>query len=376
MKIAILTHPPRLNYGGILQAYALQNTLENMGHQVQILSNNHIGNHPDWKLPIVYINRIIKKCLGKSNIVVFWEKRMRKNWSVISQNTQKFIDGKLNIKMLKSLSELQSKDFDVYVVGSDQIWRAKYTRQLWRTTMPNVFLSFTKSWDVKRIAFAASFGIDNIEEYTHSEIEQCKQALQMFNKVTVRETSGVAICRDKFGREALQVIDPTMLLRKEDYVHLLSAVATKKSDGTLMTYILDPNSGKQKIISSIAEKTGLRPFKANADSYNETLDIDKRVQPSVEQWIRNFLDAKLIITDSYHACVFSIIFNKPFIVIGNINRGLTRFESLLNTFGLERRLLKENQDYDTLIEENIDWESVNNILEKHRKFGLKILQNI
>jgi len=91
---------------------------------------------------------------------------------------------------------------------------------------------------------------------------------------------------------------------------------------------------------------------------------ERFVLPPVTQWLQSFMDAKFIVTDSFHGCVFSIIFNKPFIAIGNEGRGLTRFISLLKVFKLENRLmLKSSELTDTLIFSDINWDQVNEIIK-------------
>ena len=92
----------------------------------------------------------------------------------------------------------------------------------------------------------------------------------------------------------------------------------------------------------------------------------------MENWLRGFVDAKLIITDSFHACVFAIIFNKPFICIGNNERGMTRFNSLLDLFGLQHCLLNENQSFEI---PKINWEKVNIKLEELRKQSLACIKH-
>lgn len=340
MRIAILTLPLHTNYGGILQAYALQTVLERMGHEVVVIDKPYGWILPLWKRPLIYTKRIIQKfLLGKKDITILAERIQKQNYPVISQYTQPFIDKYIHRKVVNSPEEIQESDFDAIVVGSDQIWRPRYYSHI-----ENAYLAFAKHWNIKRIAYAASFGTDDWE-YTPEQTKICGDLLKLFDTVSVRESSAVGLCKEHFGVEAQHVLDPTMLLDKEDYICLIEAAGTPKSKGTLLNYILDETPEKHELIEWIAKEKGLAPFRVNSKVEDPTAPLEERIQPPVEQWLRGFYDADFVITDSFHACAFSILFNKPFVVIGNKERGMARFESLLSMFGLEDRLISSVEDY-------------------------------
>lgn len=345
MKIAILTLPLHTNYGGILQAYALQTVLQRMGHEVEVLQKIPTNTHSPLLMPAVYTKRLIHKILVDPNTRVFLEKTKRREKPIIESNTSRFIADNIRLRHIKTLRDIAPSDYDAIIVGSDQIWRKPYFRGLWLESLKEAYLDFTHGWDIKRIAYAASFGCDNTDEYSRAEIEQCRKALTQFNAISVREDSGVRICRDTFGQKAIHVLDPTMLLDKDDYIQLIKKSPTPPSPGNLLCYILDPTPFKDKIISEISNYKHLTPFSVTAQVGNYSLPLRQRIQPPVEAWLRGFMDAEYIVTDSFHACVFSIIFGKPFIAIGNIGRGLSRFTSLLTTFGLQDRLVL-NETFD------------------------------
>lgn len=338
MKIGILTLPLHTNYGGILQAYAMQTILERMGHEVIVLGKKNQVQLPLWKMPLSYSKRILKKYLfGKKDIRIFYEQWYNKSYPIISQNTQKFIDKYIHYSTPNGLNSIHPKDFDAIVVGSDQIWRPKYYGKI-----ENAYLEFAKNWNIKRVAYAASFGTDKWE-YTQTQTEVCKVLVQKFNAVSVRESAAVNLCKEHFGINALHVLDPTMLLNKNDYINLFEAVKTPKSSGNLLVYILDETPEKAELVNKIAKEKNLLPFRGNSLVENHNAPLEKRIQPPVEQWLRGFYDADFVITDSFHACVFSILFNKPFIAYGNEKRGLSRFYSLLKMFSLENRLTTNSQ---------------------------------
>lgn len=344
MKIGIITLPLHTNYGGILQAYALQTFLERMGHEVIVLSHKRKYSLTLWRMPLSYTKRIIKKyILGRKETRILAEKHQQKEYPIISQHTQKFIDTYIHTYNIESFKNLKSIDFDAFVVGSDQVWRPKYFTSLFKSNIDNAFLSFAREWDIKRISYAASFGTEDWE-YTVEDTELCGELLRLFDVVTVREESAVRLCKEKLGVEASHVLDPTMLLNKEDYIKLFDVANTSKSSGNLLTYILDDTSEKTDVINKISKEKGLIPFRVNSKTKSPHASVEERIQPPVETWLRGFYDAEFVVTDSFHACVFSIIFGKPFVVIGNKDRGMARFESLLKMFSLEDCLITADTD--------------------------------
>lgn len=345
MKIAILTLPLHTNYGGILQAYALQTVLQRLGHDVEVLQTPSTSRHNPALMPLVYGKRLAKKFLKDWNSPVFLERKKKREYPIIRQHTDRFIARYLNLREIRSLTDVSPSDYDAFIVGSDQIWRKPYFNDMWHAPMKDAFLDFTKGWDVKRIAYAASFGMDNINEYSESDIKDCKEALRMFDAISVREDSGVEICKSNFGIDATHALDPTMLLTKEDYEKIVKESNMPESYGDMLCYILDPTALKTEVINKVSAEKGFKPFNVFAEVDNVKLPLEQRVQPPLESWLRGFMDAEFVVTDSFHACVFSIIFGKPFLAIGNAGRGMGRFTSLLSTFGLQSRLILSEEDF-------------------------------
>ena len=370
MKIGILTQPLQTNYGGLLQNYALQQTLIREGHNVDTI---------DWSLPNKSLHYKLYRI--KWNILSFIlpDKfpKLRyqlsgKERKVIQQHTDHFIS-----TYIHTTNPISSKDgfclqyrrgkYDACVVGSDQCWRPSYNAFL-----TSMFLDFVKEKNVKRIAYAASFGTDQWE-FSQEMTAICASLAQKFDFVSVREDSGVRLCKEHLGVDAVHVLDPTMLLKKEDYISLIKAEKEPQSSGTLFNYILDPDADKTAFINKVAKEKGLQAFQVLPKCQTETRTkedvknrIDDCVFPGVTTWLRAFMDAEMTIVDSFHGMVFSIIFNKPFWVIGNANRGMSRFTSLLKVFHLEERMLDVNQLHKVDINRPIDWASVNTILEHKR----------
>lgn len=367
MKIAILTLPFGANYGGLLQGYALQTVLERMGHEVWHLQPKvcYPPLHPMWKMPMVWCKRCCRKFFGGEWKLPVFEHPVR--WS--RKNTDAFIAQFLHCRYLQKeeWTDVLAEQYDVIIVGSDQVWRAAYASPLSR-----FFADFANSTSVKRISYAASFGVSPCD-FTPDQIAFCKSLLSDFYAISVREKSGISICADTFCVKACHVLDPTMLLDKNDYLQLISR--TKKSSGSLMTYVLDETPTANAFIKKMAKAKGLKPFRANSKIEDIEAKMSQRQQPPVGQWLRSFLDSNLVITDSFHCCVFSILFQKDFVCIGNKSRGMSRFRSLLEQFQLQDRLVSLDMPLnDRVLDGQIDWEKVNKVLDNLRSDSMSFLQ--
>ena len=362
MKIGIFTLPLANNYGGVLQAFALQQVLQQMGHRAVVVQRPR--RFPVWMG--YWKNRLFQKptLLPDFHSFLF-----------ISHNMTSFV--KKNIKQTKqrylsSDRSLNAHNFDACIVGSDQVWRPQYT--------PHVeyfFLDFLKSEKCKRIAYAASFGID---EWTFSEAQtsRCRSLLQKFDMVSIREKSGIKLCKKHFDRDAEWVLDPTCLVKPLIYRNLANQ-SSKEFSGKLVYYFLGKLSEKMQFVDKAASHLKLpavpvMPRRRYWEELYTKTKLDDFVFPRVETWLKGMRDAEYIITDSFHGCVFAIIFNRPFLVISHTEGGMARFHSLLTTFGLENRLVTDVSEI-TLdkLKTPIDFSAVNRILDTERLRSLELL---
>ena len=380
MKIGILTQPLHANYGGLLQNYALQQMLLRAGHKVETI---------DWYPSYNPLRERLYR-LKRAMLSVFFPEKYPKlrykiteeERNVIQRNINHFISTYINhTEKVRSeegfITKAKEGNYDAYVVGSDQCWRPRYNAFL-----SSMFLDFVKGEKTKRIAYAASFGTDQWE-FTQEMTSICAPLAQKFDFVSVREDSGVKLCKEHLGVNAVHVLDPTLLLAKEDYIHLIEAEKEPKAKGTLFNYILDPDSVKSAFINRVAKERELKSFQVLPKCQEETRtkqDVKNRIKdcvfPGVTTWLQAFMDAEMTIVDSFHGMVFSIIFNKPFWVIGNANRGMSRFTSLLKVFHLEDRLLDANQLQEVDINRPVDWASVNAIQEQKRNECTNLLLTV
>lgn len=379
MKIAILTQPLRTNYGGILQAYALQTVLQRRGHEVVVI-NREYNDYPSVKLLCLRLGAIFKSMirryvLGKKEYIIMnpLSSLFRTKWDgfIVQPFVKKNICQSPELRNSESMRRYFAKQkFDCYIVGSDQVWRSCYS-----PCITDFFLkSVPDDSNAKRIAYAASFGTDQWE-MTPSETEECARLARKFDAISVREESGVELCKQYLGVDAVHLLDPTMLLDVEDYVKLFKDSDVPKSTGNLFCYVLDKNPEVNKIIN-ILEEDGFTPMYANLDT-TPTTENPRPVQLTIEKWLRGFYDAKFVVTDSFHACVFAILFNKPFVVYGNIDRGMSRIRSLLKMCNLHRQLVCTVDEFkeikQTLLDLNSNYADKTNDLDSLRQKSFEFL---
>ena len=194
--------------------------------------------------------------------------------------------------------------------------------------------------------------------------------LKTFDLVSVREASGVTMCKNLFGVLAQHVVDPTMLLDVEVYKKLLHL--HEHSAKTVATYLLDNSAAKQAFVQQVANSYDL----TTVDLYPKKRGKFS-VYKSIIYWLESILNAEKVVIDSFHGMVFSILFNKQFVVLGNEKRGMARFQSLLESLGISDRLI--NGDLSSavsLFEKEIDYSSVNTRLSRLRKDSLTMLLDI
>lgn len=378
-KIAILTQPLHTNYGGNLQNFALQTALKKLGHQ-PITLDRHSTIKLRTRLKLGYFKRWVLFFLKGAPKPKFSDYFSTAKQEYADVEIRRFISIYIDKtpRLYSNLAVEQafnSDNFDAIIVGSDQCWRPMYS--------PNIstyFLDFLHTNNtVKKIAYAASFGTEEWE-YTPAQTDQAKKLIQQFDAVTVREKQAVNLVKEKLNKEAKFVLDPTLLLDKADYLKVINAcqppLPTHKG---VYTYVLDTDAWKAQVIKQVCDNLGISSFKnqPKASVNNPSNNAEDYLIPSIEGWIKGFVDAEFVITDSFHGTVFSILFNKPFISLLNIDRGASRFHSLLSEFGLEDRLLTnyDSREITQIQLQEIDWFKINKKVCVLREESLDFLNN-
>jgi len=358
MKIGILTIPLHQNYGGIIQNYALQKVLIQLGH-TPITIDKEKPKKSFFRFYLSKLKYFIYSFLNIKVSGIFSFQLFERN-----EKFESFIRRNINLtrKVRKLNKNLITKyGIDCVVAGSDQIWRNDF---FWEDDLRNNYLEFLKDCDILKIAYAASFGI-NYWDYEDELTKTCKALVNQFEGVSTREDSGVILCDKYLGKKAVPVSDPTLLLSKDDYVSLCRLIPPppkKNRNKFLFVYCLDISSEYLEDIKS----------EANARGWNLIIaGSELNANMSVEEWLAMFRDAEYVITDSFHGTVFSIIFNKPFSTLLNETRGNDRFMSLLGRFDLNDRIYHEGG---LINDKDIDWVKTTELIQLWKERSIAFLK--
>lgn len=349
-KIGILTLGLKDNYGGILQAIALYVFLKKNGFDPILIRKYRYESRLKNLLRRFFEMMPIQNFRGIRLTNIKFKENLQ-FWS-------KYIDNQTQIFTKKDqVSEYACKNLDAVIVGSDQVWRYSYIND---GAYDVFFLNFEFSG--KKIAYAASFGINKWEQPKYNS--DIHNYLLDFDSISVREQSGVEICKQSFNIDNVSwVLDPTLLIGADFFKDMIKNEKNEKYDS--IDYILDRNEQKIKIIDGINEK-----YKniSNVNLLTESSTL------SIAEWVSKFSCTKMVVTDSFHGMVFSILFEKEFFVIVNKERGADRFISLCKELDLLDRLIDisdENLDLDLI--RPLDYMRINNNLKELRKASREFL---
>lgn len=302
MKVAIVTQPLMDNYGCLLQNYALQQALKQLGHEPVTI--DFIPLLPFRK----YVRNTLRVFFRGATYLPLFQKRREPFDSFVRSHIATIPGGRKYRRRI-----LDKYGIEAIVVGSDQVWRQIYNLK----TIPDMFLGFARNFKGPRVAYAASFGIDSWD-VPEKHWPFLARLAKRFTSVSVRESSGIRICRECLGVDAVQMPDPVFLLPAGSYLDICRGVAVKDED-YLAAYILDKDPETEAMIEEKAAAKGLevRYFTSGKDA---TLPV--------EEWLAYFCDASYVITDSFHGSVFAKMFGRPCEVIRNPKRGGSRFDYL------------------------------------------------
>ena len=363
------------NYGGILQAYALQRVLADLG----------LSPATDMTIskPLSPLARAVARAAVR--IAPAWVFTTRATAelrdSVLTEETSRPLAGFVadhivGVDLYRKRNVIDPDvlaDHPSLVVGSDQVWRHRYG------DVKSYLFDFVDDPDVRMISYAASFGHDHLQGYNRRLVRVTRALAQRFDAVSVRERAAVQLCHEHWDVAALEHVDPTMLLTREHYAALASAgPATDLRPGCL-TYLLDESHRSRALVDTVCEQVGLTETRLirQPRTYAEWRAAPQRyLRPTVATWLKAFADANFVVTDSFHGTIFAVLNNKPFLTMSNANRGSSRFDSLLGTFGLERRLVApEPNPVGRALDQDIDWRPVNELLAVKRAEGIAFLRD-
>lgn len=334
-----------------------------------------VGNwsYPNYGSELTYfaLYRTLKE-LGKSVLMIEWaEDCIWKPYGypvLFKNNPYACYEIARPITNHASFYELNKK-CRMFIQGSDQLLHP----YLYEVFGRNVILDWVDI-NKKKIGYALSFGHESVE-YEENDQRDIAYQLSLFDAVSVREKSAVALMNKLFERDSVQVLDPVFLQDKAFYEHI--AHKYLKYEQTLFSYVLDPTVEEIHYINLYAKKMGLKTNMvsdaAKLDANNK--ECEKRL--SVEEWIASIINAQFVITDSFHGMCIAIICNKNFIAICNDNRGATRFESILQLIGLENRLIKDTSQLNEMSRylKPIDYRNINAKLSEEKEKSINWLES-
>lgn len=353
MKVGILTLPFNSNYGGFLQAAALQKIVRQCGHEpvtLQWVSTRWMENgtgaraailqrarqwHLHWYLTRMREQGWLPAPLSGSYILkAKYMRNFRSKW--ISETPF--------LHTPPTATEWERLHIDACIVGSDQVWRPDFLFQ----DIEVPFLSFVPQEIRQRsLTYAASFG-SNMWDAPPATTRQCRELLQQFRAVSVREDTAISLCKEILGTDACWMPDPTLLLGPEDYETMAANSNLTDTGGKrdyLVYYILDINEQKTHHLKELSAISRLPLIDAMYGmSLDERIEMERkgRIIPCrpIEDWLQLMRHATYVVTDSFHGTAFSLIFGHPFECLGNTIRGNSRFVCLLGKAGLMHRLIQ------------------------------------
>ncbi|MGL9729306.1 polysaccharide pyruvyl transferase family protein [Enterococcus sp. DIV0756] len=354
-KIGILTFHNTRNAGAALQSFALQTLITNEGVNVKIVNyqNKHINSRYRLKKisEIDSLKELIKHLF--SNRYVLKRQELFDDFYVNNQIFSREYNSK-NIF-------LANKEFDGFIVGSDQVWNFNHTNKDW-----NYFLDFAEEGKGK-FSYAASLGIVQFEK---DDIEHWRKSLRSFDVLSLREKDGINEIKGLTKKEVFQVLDPTLLLTK-DYWNSILPINRPCTNRYILIYTMADSPELFEKAKQIRKQTGFQIIYLN-ESWKKKFGIVNKKDFGPIDFLHFFRDAEYVLTSSFHGVAFSINFEKEFFFALNkekINFN-SRIENLTELVGLENRNIDSETDL------KIDWSTVNALLEEQRKASLDVIKLI
>lgn len=378
MKIGIITFwQTKDNYGQVLQAFALQQILLHHGHSPFLIRYAHSEAVISlWQdLLRHYIKQLLHFRFNRPqrNKLLFneTEKDKQRHFDDFKEKELVVTD-----KIYYSLKELRKAPpaADVYITGSDQVW----AKSLHTKENETFFLSFGGE-KVKRISYAASF---SKLSYEKNGVKALKRNLKRFDAISVREKSGVTICKS-VGIDAKLVLDPTLLHASDFYINHFNIGMQKGNH--IFIYTLNIDSSKAVGWDSL-------------NKYAKTHNLDIHVTPSsgyikdqelfnvndvsykyatVSQWLKEIASSQLVVTPSFHGVAFSILLHVPFVYVplsGKSSHGNNRVLDLLEMLNIKNCIYSEWSDYEAMVKSFcFDWDKIDSILNKKRECSINFL---
>ena len=374
-RIGIITILKVNNYGAELQAYATQAVLRNMGYDAEIIDYLFYKN-PEFiktKHSAPSFHFPLKKRMAEYIYPILSHLKNIPNGKALNRRNIRFArfhqEHTSMSQTYKSTDELYlaHMNYDVYMTGSDQVWNPGIY-----SSLSPYFLDFAPQGH-RRIAYSASFGVSQIPEYARNFYSK---HLQTYNSIGVREKNAVDMVRDIANMEAQWVLDPTLLLNKEDWMQILSSIDVP-SEPYILLYELTPCRYIRQLAEHISSLQNWRIIRIckSANKEDKNSSILNIVDAGPAEFLHLFSEAALIITNSFHGTAFSVNFQRPFYtILPQRKQNNSRQRSLLELLNLTKRLLVEGDNFPENTDLMIDYTLANKILEQERMKSIQFLK--
>lgn len=361
-SVGILTLYYAYNYGSVLQTFALQNKIASYGYEVHII--NYISRYDYVNYQLFRWQHYVSRPRELAADLVYFRKNYYRRKSFL-----KFQKSHLNISGSRKFKgknmRTVGKAYTCYVTGSDQVWNFKCTGGVDEA----YFLDFVKEGS-KKIAYAPSMG--ELDQQT-SELQAITPLLRKFNFISIREKSTQRLVSDLYGADVPVTCDPTLLLEAKDYKNLIVGGENANESGHyLFVYLLEPNQKLLTYVENLAREKGLKViYISNIVKKNlfTSINSENAFGISPELFLQRIVDADYVVTNSFHATIFSILFKKKFVTF-KTKKSFPRMMDLLETLGIQNRIFNDHIN----ISDEIDFSSVEKKMQEIRKQSLDFLQ--
>ncbi len=368
MNVGVTTIHNHLNYGAVLQVYALTNTIRRLGHACQVIDNDFEPGHGRTYTRSRHPGEQIK------NLYLAWHRRAGHRFcdrfnEFLQQHVPK------TDRTYRSFDELATHppQFDAFITGSDQVWNPGL---LGRQLGPLYHLEFADPKKARLVSYAPSFGVDQLPEHAIGHIRSC---LLRYHALSVREKRGQEIIREISGRKAAHVVDPTLLLSPEDYAPVTAPPRTVGEYMLVYPMEVGANFSFYHLVKLVKKMLGIPVVVVLPLNFHHRwmLLADRLVlDAGPKEFLGLISNATFVCTNSFHGTVFSILFQKNFLGVPH-TRTNARVHSLLDKLNLlDRQLVNwDEQAVKTVLQEAIDYPEVTLRLEAGVKHSLTFLRN-
>lgn len=344
MKLGIVTIHNVSNYGAVLQSYALKEVVKEK-HDVKIIDfdNRHVSK----SLDLLRFNFSIHGLLGFGKDLCRFFPRSR-----VLKKFNAFLSSNMDIVKFDKQS---LSSFDGFISGSDQIWNPACVSAS-RDFVPEYFLTFAKDNQFK-VSYASSCGAYEFDEL---ELSTLKNFLSSYKAIAVREHGTCDMLRSKLGLDVQHVLDPTLLLTKQEWLEKIGDNKFRKGKYILL-YVIKKTPLLIQVVKHFKSKTGMKVLLVE-QGLHFSAEIDEHIRDAgPEDFISLFNNAEYVITDSFHGTTFSLIFNRPFVTVSP-GKNINRIESLLSKLDLQNRIIYSADDISGK-DFNFSFDNANKVLD-------------